>query len=93
MVAPNTTKQGYAAAVQLKDGKLLVTGGYDSDDYLNTSEMLTEQGWQERALPPIPVVIGYHCIVQVNATTVMAIAGNSFILNLTLPNLKKTYLT
>ncbi len=31
VVAPNTTKRGYVAAVQLKDGKLLVTGGYDSD--------------------------------------------------------------
>ncbi len=30
IVAPNTTKRGYAADVQLKDGKLLVTGGYDS---------------------------------------------------------------
>jgi hypothetical protein len=44
--------------------------------------MLTEQGWQERALPPIPAVIGYHCIVKVNATTVMAIAGNNFISNI-----------
>jgi hypothetical protein len=34
-----------AAAAQLKDGKLLVTGGYDdSGSDLNSAEMLTEEG-------------------------------------------------
>jgi hypothetical protein len=65
----------YAAAAQLKDGKLLVTGGYDgSFSYLKSAEMLTEDGW-ERNLPSLPVTIIYHCMVTVNSTTVMVIGG------------------
>ncbi len=33
-----------AAAAQLKDGKLLVTGGDDGSAFLNSAEMLTEEG-------------------------------------------------
>jgi hypothetical protein len=65
----------YAAAAQLKDGKLLVTGGYD--DYssdLNSAEMLTEEGWESN-IPSLPVTIFAHCMVTVNSTTVMAIGG------------------
>ena len=36
--------------------------------------MLTEKGWDSN-VPPMPVVIAYHCIVLVNATTVMVIGG------------------
>jgi hypothetical protein len=43
VVAPNTTKQGYAAAVQLKEGKLLVTGGYDSDGLDRQTEGYTNK--------------------------------------------------
>ncbi len=39
-----------AAAAQLQDGKILVTGGYDASDYLNSSEMLTEEGWESNKL-------------------------------------------
>jgi N-acetylneuraminic acid mutarotase len=64
-----------AAAAQLKDGKLLVTGGADdSDSYLNSAEMLTEEGWESN-IPSLPVTISYHCMVTVNSTTVMAIGG------------------
>jgi hypothetical protein len=64
-----------AAAAQLKDGKLLVTGGYDA--YLsdpNSAEMLTEEGWESN-MPSLPVTIRAHCMVTVNSTTVMAIGG------------------
>ncbi len=63
----------YAAAAQLQDGKLLVTGGYDGS-YLNSAEMLTEEGWDSN-IPSLPVTIGYHCMITVNSTTVMAIGG------------------
>ncbi len=64
-----------AAAAQLQDGKILVTGGYDgSGSYLNSAEMLTEEEW-ENNIPSLPVTIAYHCMVTVNSTTVMAISG------------------
>jgi hypothetical protein len=67
----------YAAAAQLQDGKLLVTGGYDGSGYavyLNSAEMLTEEGWESN-IPSLPVTISAHCMVTVNSTTVMAIGG------------------
>ncbi len=63
-----------AAAAQLKDGKLLVTGGYVDGSSLNSAEMLTEEGWESN-IPSLPVTIGAHCMVTVNSTTVMAIGG------------------
>jgi hypothetical protein len=63
-----------AAAIQLQDGKLLVTGGHDGSASLNGAEMLTEEGW-ETNIPNLPVTIYYHCMVTVNSTTVMAIGG------------------
>jgi hypothetical protein len=64
-----------AAAAQLKDGHLLVTGGYDeSVSDLNSAEMLTEEGWESN-IPSLPVTFYAHCMVTVNSTTVMAIGG------------------
>jgi hypothetical protein len=64
-----------AAAAQLKDGKLLVTGGNDASLLnLNSSEMLTEEGWDSN-IPSLPFTIYGHCVVTVNSTTVMAIGG------------------
>ena len=59
-----------AAAAQLQDGRIVVTGGYDGYQ----PEVLTEQGW-EGNVPPLPVRVHAHCMVAVNSTTVMAIGG------------------
>jgi hypothetical protein len=65
----------YAAATQLQDGKLLVTGGWDASlSDLNSAEMLTEEGWESN-IPSLPVIINGHCMVTVNSTTVMVIGG------------------
>jgi hypothetical protein len=65
----------YAAAAQLKDGNLLVTGGFDeSGSPFNSAEMLTEEGWESN-IPSLPVSIAAHCMVTVNSTTVMVIGG------------------
>jgi hypothetical protein len=68
--------RAYASAAQLKTGQLLVTGGYNiyGKAAINSAEMLTEQGWTTK-VPPLPVTIAYHCMVTVNSTTVMVIAG------------------
>jgi hypothetical protein len=64
-----------AAAAQLQDGKILVTGGYDASlSDLKSAEILTEEGW-ERNIPSLPVTMYGHCMVTVNSTTVMAIGG------------------
>jgi hypothetical protein len=64
-----------AAVAQLKDGKLLVTGGFDASGYhLHSAEMLTEEGWESN-IPSLPFTIRNHCMVTVNSTTVMAIGG------------------
>jgi hypothetical protein len=68
-----SSKRNEAAAIQLQDGKLLVTGGSDGSS-LKSVEMLTEEGW-ETNLPSLPVTINVHCIVAVNLTTVMVIGG------------------
>jgi hypothetical protein len=64
----------FAAAAQLQDGKLLVTGGVDASAFLNSAEMLTEEGWESN-IPSLPVTIFGHCMITVNSTTVMAIGG------------------
>jgi hypothetical protein len=65
----------YAAAAQLKDGKILVTGGYDgSGSDLNSAEMLTEERWESN-IPSLPVTIRNHCMITFNSTTVMVIGG------------------
>ena len=70
-----STARHDAAATQLQDGRLLVTGGYNpASSYLNSAEMLTEQGW-ESTVPSLPVIISEHCMVTLNSTTVMAIGG------------------
>ena len=73
--ASMTSVRVRAAAAQLKDGKLFVTGGYDGlGSSLNSAEMLNEEGWESN-IPSLPVTIAEHCMVTVNSTTVMAIGG------------------
>ncbi len=64
----------YAAAAQLQDGKLLVSGGRDGSASHKSAEMLTEEGWESN-IPSLPVTISGHCMVTVNSTTVMVIGG------------------
>ena len=45
-----------AAAAQLEDGKLLVTGGTNGSVIYNSAEMLTEEGWESN-VPTLPVTI------------------------------------
>jgi N-acetylneuraminic acid mutarotase len=83
--------RAFAAAAQLQDGKLLVSGGSIGSDQLNSTEVLSEEGWEKNA-PFLPVSIEGHCMVQINSTTVMIIGGsqnnsikykaNTFYLNL-----------
>jgi N-acetylneuraminic acid mutarotase len=62
------------AAAQFRDSKLVVTGGYNGL-FVNTAEMLTQNGW-DSSVPSLPVTIWSHCMVAVNSTTVMVIGGD-----------------
>jgi hypothetical protein len=77
-VSLNSVRSG-AAGAQLQEGKILVTGGlkYENktETYLNSTEMLTGQGWESK-IPSLPINISFHCIVNVNSTTVMVIGGS-----------------
>jgi hypothetical protein len=67
----------FAAATQLQDGKLLVTGGVTGalpGISLDSVEILTEDGWQSTT-PSLPVTIAGHCMVTINSTTVIVIGG------------------
>ncbi len=69
-----------AATAKLQNGKLLVTGGIDESDSLNSAEMLTEEGWESN-IPSLPVIISGHFMVTINSTTVMVIdqySGKTF---------------
>ncbi len=69
----NSVRSG-AATAQLQDGKVLVAGGYNISDVMNSVEMLTEEGWESN-IPSLPVTLIGHCMVTVNSTTVMVIGG------------------
>ncbi len=64
----------YAAAAQLQNGSLFVTGGFNEEGQTNSAEMLAEEGWESK-IPFLPATISEHCMVTVNSTTVMAIGG------------------
>ena len=53
---------------------LFVTGGQTNSGHTSTAEVLTNKGWEIFA-PSLPITIGYHCMILVNATTAMIIAG------------------
>jgi hypothetical protein len=67
-------KRYLAAAAQLHDGRLMVTGGNNITIYLNSSEIYGEEKWESK-VPALPVTFYAHCLVTVNSTTVIAIGG------------------
>ena len=66
-------KRRLAASIQQTSG-LLVLGGLDQNARHNTSEILTQNGW-ENGLPNFPVDIFFQCMVQFNSSHIMVIAG------------------
>jgi hypothetical protein len=61
-----------AAAAQLQDGRLLVTGGNSPD--LKSAEISSGVGWDTN-IPFLPITVYGHCMVTVNSTTVIVIGG------------------
>ena len=70
--------RGYAAVsgspYPKETHRFLVAGGHSLLGQLNTVEILTENGWKTD-FPVMPVKADFHCMVQLNSTTVMLIGG------------------
>jgi hypothetical protein len=77
----------FAAISQLENScfgdeifKQIVSGGMNHNEdltprYLNSLEVLTENGWRKDVLPVMPVQIYSHCMVAINSTFLMVIGG------------------
>merc|ERR1712004_410549 len=70
------TPRSHASSIVTEDGKLMISGGRNSGDYLadteiiNVPESKTEDGFE------LPNGIYDHCSVLINATTVMVLGGS-----------------
>ena len=65
----------YTKSPYSKDSfQIYITGGENNEDLVNTAEVLSEDGWST-AIPSLPVVIESHCMVLINDSAVMVIAG------------------
>ena len=73
LIEPRTFTASVTLESLTKNSKTIFVLGGNS---LNTAEMATEHGW-ETVLPNVPVnTIDFHCMVQLNSTTVMVIGGS-----------------
>ncbi len=73
MIQPN---RSFAASSisPYENTSLMVTGGEISYPVLtNLAEIITPSGWVQ--IPSLPIPIVHHCMVTINATTVMVIGG------------------
>ncbi len=60
--------------------QLIISGGYNFNSSVNTTEALTEEGWKT-TLPQLPFPVAGHCMTQLDSTSVIAMLGkSSFIL-------------
>ncbi len=60
--------------------QLIISGGYNFNSSVNTTEALTEDGWKT-TLPQLPYHAHAHCMTQLNSTSVITILGQrTFIL-------------
>jgi hypothetical protein len=71
MLQPRSFASSCPSPFPREDHRFLVSGGYN----LNTTEILTENGWKN-LLPPLPVEIYGHCSVLLNSSTVFVIGGS-----------------
>ncbi len=54
---------------------VFISGGQISGSNSNNSELLLSSGWT-KSVPQIPLQLFGHCLVKINSTTVMLIAGS-----------------
>ena len=71
-----TTPRGGAASVEMNN-KLVIFGGYTGDTYIrlqSTEEIDVGTGTATTG-PSMPLAIGWHCAVKLNATTALIVGG------------------
>ena len=66
-----------------EDFQLIVAGGDKSlGSHINTTEVLTNDGWNSDILPQLPVPIAGHCLLSLNSRTLMVIdTSNTFFMS------------
>ena len=76
MVMSRSSSAISSSPFQNKSKLFFVTGGFGSnfDVRLNTSEVLTTEGWRQ-VFPSLPVKIASHCMTLVNAHTAIVVGG------------------
>ena len=75
-------KRGFAAAVQLDENKWMVTGGYDGENELNSTEVYDASSDEFSDYMELPETTYDHCILNYNQTHLLLITGaNSYLFN------------
>ncbi len=61
---------------------LIVVGGTNLNGTVNTTQVLTEGGWDETVLPPVPFLANQFCTTVLNSTSIITIIDDkSFVLD------------
>jgi len=75
---PLTEARSYAGVSKLPSSsstnRLIVTGGHNGINYLDTAEILNEDGTWE-SVTSLPAAVTNHCQVFINSTTVFVVGG------------------
>jgi N-acetylneuraminic acid mutarotase len=71
--------RGYPASalVSLEEEEevLMITGGSNGSKILKSVESFDGKNWEQGQLPELPIGIWDHCLVKINATTLLIIGG------------------
>jgi hypothetical protein len=69
-------ERGYSASLTLNSSHLWVTGGYNGNVWLQTSEFVSI-GQPSVQGPDLPNAVGNHCLVGVNSSTALLCGGSN----------------
>jgi hypothetical protein len=69
-------ERGYSASLTLNSSHLWVTGGYNGNGWLNTSEFVSI-GQPSVKGPDLPYAVYLHCLVRVNSSTALLCGGRN----------------
>jgi hypothetical protein len=67
-------ERAWSSSLTLNSSHLWVTGGFNSNAYLQTSEFVSI-GQPSVKAPDLPNAVGMHCLVRVNSSTVLLCGG------------------
>ena len=71
---PMKKERSYHAMTTMADGSIMTCGGYDASYNPSNSCEKFDGNWE--VVEPIPTPLAGHCLVSINATTIVSIGGN-----------------